>query len=374
MPWKHLLLTLMLSGSLLLPAFAAPEAQIVTAEGEAALDLGVTRAREAAIAQANRLAVEQALGVYVASETLVENMAVVKDSILTKASGYVSGYKIVSESKADGIYRVKLQATVSLQPLVDELAKLGLLREWTVAVVVVSNGEARPSNEAARTRLNQMVLEKGFRVADDNALVQLSQPAIMQQIQQGNYLAALPVLRDHGVDVLVVGTTLSRPAAEGAIETYAGLKTVMTQGRLDARAIRVDTGEILATQSFVATAGGSAQDIAESKAIEQAATKAGSFFVLEIARLPAATSQMVQLTVRGLVFNRERAFRDALQQIPGLSKVSRSVFRNRLAHYELDFQGKSDELAELLSDHPALKPFKLEIESVSSGQIEASAQ
>ncbi|MGV3525856.1 MAG: hypothetical protein ACO1RX_16655 [Candidatus Sericytochromatia bacterium] len=374
MPWKHLLLTLMLSGSLLLPAFAAPEAQIVTAEGEAALDLGVTRAREAAIAQANRLAVEQALGVYVASETLVENMAVVKDSILTKASGYVSGYKIISESKADGIYRVKLQATVSLQPLVDELAKLGLLREWTVAVVVVSNGETRPSNEAARTRLNQMVLEKGFRVADDNALVQLSQPAIMQQIQQGNYLAALPVLRDHGVDVLIVGTTLSRPAAEGAIETYAGLKTVMTQGRLDARAIRVDTGEILATQSFVATAGGSAQDIAESKAIEQAATKAGGFFVLEIARLPAATSQMVQLTVRGLVFNRERAFRDALQQIPGLSKVSRSVFRNRLAHYELDFQGKSDELAELLSDHAALKPFKLEIESVSSGQIEASAQ
>jgi len=353
---------------------AQTTAQTVITTGESSLELGQMRAREAAINQANRLAVEQAMGVYVISETLVENMAVVSDTILTKASGYVSGYKVLSESTKDGIYQVKVESTVSLEPLVDQLAKLGLLRDWNVAVLLVSNGEARASNEAAQSRLNQMIIEKGFRVADQNALVQLNKPAIMQQIQQGNYLAALPILRDQGVDVLVVGTTLTRPTADGPIETYGGLKTIMTQGRIDARVIRVDTGEILAAKSFQTIAGGSGQDMAEAKAIEQAATKAGQFFTLEIAKLPAATSQHVQLVIRGLIFNRERALRSALEKVPGIKKIERKIFRNKIAQYEIEFAGKADHLAEALANHASLKPFRFEIQSVSSGQIEAQAQ
>lgn len=372
---KRLVLALMISLSGLAGvAQAETNAQTVITTGESSMELGQMRAREAAINQANRQAIEQALGVYVISETLVENMAVVSDTILTKASGYVSSYKVLSESSKDGIYQVKVESIVSLEPLLDQLAKLGLLRDWNVAVVLVSNGEARPSNEAAKSRLNQIIIEKGFRVADEAALVQLKQPAIMKQIQQGNYLAALPTLRDQGIDILVVGTTLTRPTADGPIETYGGLKTIMTQGRIDARIIRVDTGEILAAKSFQTVAGGSGQEMAESKAIEQAASKAGQFFALEIAKLPAATSQRLQLVIRGLIFNRERAFRTALEKVPGIKKIQRQVFRNKVAQYEIEFAGKADHLAEALANHAALKPFRFEIQSVSSGQIEAQAQ
>lgn len=375
MAWKQTLLASVLALTLTAPALAASkEAQTVVTTGEAALDIGVSQAREQAIAQANRLAVEQALGVYVVSDTLVENMALVEDKILTHSSGYVSGYKVLSEKKVDGVYQVTVQATVSVEPLVEQLAKMGLLRDWTVAVVLVSNGEARVSNEAAKTRLNQMIIEKGFKVADERALVSLNQPAIMKQIQQGNYLAALPVLRDNGVDVLVVGTTLTRPTADGPIETYGGIKTVMTQGRIDARVIRVDTGEMLAAKSFQAVAGGSAQDLAEAKAIDQAASKAGTFFTLEIAKLPASTTQKLQLNVRGLIFNRERAFRAALEKIAGVRKVNRKVFRNKAAQYEIEFAGKSEDLADALADAKSLKAFKFEIQSLSSGLIEAQAQ
>jgi hypothetical protein len=147
----------------------------------------------------------------------------------------------------------------------------------------------------------------------------------------------------------------------------------MTQGRLDARVIRVDTGEILASQSFQAVAGGSSQDMAESKAIDQAAAKAGEFFVLEIAKLPAASTATVQLTVKGLNFNRERAFRAALQQIKGISKINRSVFRNQIANYEIEYQGKSAKLAEVLADAAVLKAFQFDIQGVTSGAIEATA-
>lgn len=368
------LFSLSLGASFHQPGLAAPAAQTVVTTGEASLDNGQAAAREQAIAQANRLAVEQALGVYVVSETLVENFEVVKDTILTQSSGYVSGYKILSEGSKNGIYSVKVQATVSVEPLVEQLAKLGLLRDWTVAVVLVSNGEARASNEAAKSKLNQFMLEKGFKVADENALVQLNQPGVMEQIMKGNYLAALPVLRDQGVDVLVVGSTLTRPTEDGPMETYAGIKTVMTQGRIDARVLRVDTGEMLASKSFQAVAGGSAQDLAEAKAMDKAATDAGQFFSLEIAKLPAATSQKLQLVINGLNFNREQAFRSALQKLPGVRKVTKKSFANNRTQYEIDFAGKADGLAEALAGHASLKGFKVEIQAVTSGNVQANAK
>ncbi|HEY9843058.1 MAG TPA: hypothetical protein V6D23_21500 [Candidatus Obscuribacterales bacterium] len=374
MRWKQLVMAGLLAVCLSAPvALASPDVQTVIAEGQAVLGDNPGRALEEAVAQANRMAVEQAMGVYVVSETLVENMAVVRDTILTKSSGYISGYKILSQSKADGILHVRVEATISVLPLVDQLAKLGLLRDWTVAVVLVSNGGERASNEAAKTRLNQMIIDKGFKLADHQALSALNQPAILEQIQKGNHMAALPVLRDQGVDVLVVGTTLTRPTEDGVIESY-GVKTIMTQGRLDARVIRVDTGEVLSSKSFQAVAGGSSQDMAESKAIDQAAAKAGEFFVLEIAKLPASATATVQLTVKGLVFNRERAFRDALQQVQGVKKVARSVYRNQVANYEIEFAGKSDDLAEALASAKSLKPFKFDIQGVTSGTIEATAK
>lgn len=362
-----------LAQTLCLPAQAANEVKQVVTTGQSDLAIGMGRAREEAIAQATRLAVEQAMGVYVLSETLTENMALVSDKILTQSSGYISGYKVLSESKANGLYSVKIEATVSIEPLVDQLAAMGLLRDWNVAVVLVSNGEARASNEGAKTELNAMMIKKGFRVADENALVQLSQPALMQQIQQGNYLAALPALRDQGVDVLVVGKTLTRAAGE-PMETYAGIKTIMTQGQIDARLIRVDTGEILASKSFVAAAGGSAQDIAESKAVQQAAQKAGQFFALEIARLPAATTQKILLSIKGLNYNRERALRETLQSVPGIKKINRLIYRNLVAQYEITFAGKADDLAGALSDNKSLKGFGFEIQGVTAGKIEAKAK
>ncbi len=373
--WKPITLALFcaLSFNIMAPVQAANEVKQVITSGQGDLSIGVSRAREEAINQATRLAVEQAMGVYVLSETLTENMALVSDKILTQSSGYVSGYKVVGESQANGLYTVKIQATVSVEPLVDQLAALGLLRDWNVAVVLVSNGEARASNESAKTELNAMMIQKGFRVADDNALVQLNQPALMQQIQQGNYLAALPILRDQGVDVLVVGKTLTR-AAGAPMETYAGIQTIMTQGQIDARLIRVDTGEILAAKNFVAAAGGSAQEIAESKAVQQAAQKAGQFFALEIAKLPAATTQKVLLSVKGLNYNRERALREALQSVPGIKKLNRLVYRNLVAQYEITFAGKTDDLAEALATAKALKAFGFDIQGVTAGKIEAKAK
>ncbi|MEZ0368397.1 MAG: hypothetical protein ACAI44_04835, partial [Candidatus Sericytochromatia bacterium] len=70
----------------------------------------------------------------------------------------------------------------------------------------------------------------------------------------------------------------------------------------------------------------------------------------------------------------ERAFRDALQQVQGVKKVARSVYRNQVANYEIEFAGKSDDVAEALASAKSLKPFKFDIQGVTSGTIEATAK
>lgn len=375
--FHRFLLSILLTVACSLPALAVvPESHVVTVEGEAVIESSPAIAREQAVAQANRLAVEQALGVYVVSETLVQNAVVVKDQILTRASGYVSGYKIISEQAQGQIYRVKLQATVGVEPLVEQLAKMGLLREWTVAVILVppDGKSAQESTESARTQLNSSILEMGFKVADENALVQLYQPQIMTQIMKGNYMAALPVLRDSGVDVLVAGKTFTRPTETGAMETYGGIKTILTEGRIDARAIRVDTGEVLAAKSFNGVAGGSTQAIAEAKAIEKAAGEAGKYFSRQVAKLPAATTQHVQLVVKGLSFSREKQFQEVVRQVSGVRKLVRKLYRNQEAQYEIEFAGKADHLADLLSEAGALKKFGFDILSLTSGRIDAQVK
>lgn len=360
-----------------LPAWAViPEHQVVIVEGEAAIEGGRATAREQAIAQANRLAVEQALGVYVISETLVKNAAVIEDKILTRANGYVSSYKIISEQAQGQIYRVKLQATVGVEPLVEQLAHMGLLRDWTVAVILAppDGKTVQESTESARIQLNKSILEMGFKVADEQALVQLNRPEIMAQIMKGHYMAALPLLRDNGVDVLVAGKTFTRPTEMGAVETYGGIKTILSEGRIDARAIRVDTGELLAARSFNGVAGGSTQAMAEAKAIEKAAEEAGKYFAKQVAKLPAATTQYVQLVVRGLGFSREKQFQEVVRQLSGIRKLVRKLYRNQETQYEIEFAGKADLLADLLSETPALKKFSFEIISLTSGRIDAQAK
>lgn len=373
--WKTLGLSICLLLQLCLPVLAVPPtSQTVIVSGEAALSLGIVRAREEALNQARRAAVEEAMGVYVISETLVENMSLVQDTILTRSSGYIGSQKVLSETQDQGILKIRLEAQVSVEPLVEQLAKMGLLRDWTVAVVLVSAAEAQSSTAAAKNRLHQQILAKGFKVADERALVALRQPEIWQQLQQGNALAALPVLRDMGVDVLIVGTSLTRMTEDGVIETYGGIKTVMTQGRIDARAIRVDTGEILAAQAFQAVAGGSGREMAEAKAMDQAASKAGDFFSLQIAKLPAATTQMLQLHVQGLSFQREQAFQAVLKQVGGVRAVQRKVYRNQAAQYTVEYSGKADNLAAALMGHAGLKSFGFDIQSVTAGLIEAKAR
>ena len=82
-----------------LPAIAQ-DTTTVTAEGVAAIQ-GNARdiARDAAIEDAQKRAVEQAIGILIDSQTQVENYQLISDKILSQTKGYIKRYAITERDR-----------------------------------------------------------------------------------------------------------------------------------------------------------------------------------------------------------------------------------------------------------------------------------
>lgn len=72
------------------------------------IGINADKARQNAI----RNAVEQVVGTYVSSDTMVQDSQLIKDEILSFSGGYVKESKLISTEKDDDIVKVKLEALV----------------------------------------------------------------------------------------------------------------------------------------------------------------------------------------------------------------------------------------------------------------------
>lgn len=94
------------------PATAATPSEFVDV---IATGMGVDA--NAALLNAYSNAVQQALGLYIDAETLVQNDEIVRDKILTYSKGFIEEAKQISSSEANGIFQVKIRAKVKREQL-----------------------------------------------------------------------------------------------------------------------------------------------------------------------------------------------------------------------------------------------------------------
>jgi hypothetical protein len=81
------------------------------------------KARQSAV----RAAIEQVVGTYITSDTMVQNGQLIKDEILSHSGGYVSATRVLStERSEDELYLVRIEATVVSTRLVRKLKDLNI--------------------------------------------------------------------------------------------------------------------------------------------------------------------------------------------------------------------------------------------------------
>jgi len=116
---------------------------------------GVGVDRDKAVEDGLRNAVEQAIGVYLKSTTIVENYQAI-DKLLTHSRGYVKEYNIISERAEPPLYRVKLSAVVIVRELKASLLELNL---YTKEI------EGKSLFATAMTKVN--ATQQGLRLLED---------------------------------------------------------------------------------------------------------------------------------------------------------------------------------------------------------------
>lgn len=264
--------------ALALPAGRARAAEPATVEasGEAAITGNRILARERALEDALRNAVEQAAGTLVSSETRVKDHQLVSDKILTRASGYVTSYEVL-ETRQDGqAIRVRVRAKVGLDQLADDLAAIGItlsrkgMPRLALLIAEQRIDEIRPAAwwgahggggaGAGGLKVDQRVAENtliaawqpaGFTFVDMDALAgQVRQAGIVTADLSAEQVREIKNLS--GCDVVVTGSAVATKEHDvsGMMEQVSGLLSKVTgatcTATISVRALNADNGEILA--------------------------------------------------------------------------------------------------------------------------------
>lgn len=132
-------------------------------------------------------AVEQVVGTYVSSDTMVQNSELIKDEILTYSGGFVKESRVISQKRVDDLIEVQLEALVVATKLKRKIQALN------IAVKKVDGGslfgEAFSKAEAGKAGTEQLkkILSKYPQAA---YLVEIGKPEI-QSINHSNNKAKI---------------------------------------------------------------------------------------------------------------------------------------------------------------------------------------
>ena len=340
------LLVLVLAVGAVLPA--AAEDKVVETEGASSLS------RADALRQAMRLAVEEAVGVFVQSETEVENFALVKDKVYSRTEGYVRGYDVIADGKVGDEHQVRIRATVSLDAIKDDLVAMKVLLEAlerpTLLVLVEEDYKSMDDlgMGIAGAELTALLKEKGFDLVDKAQLETVQAKDQARQALAGNDAAAAALGVNFGAQYVILG----KAVAQDAGEAYAGTGLKSIQASLQLKVIQTQTAAVLGSVVKNAVSAHMSPLTGATNAFQDAARQASEDYLVN-----AITDSFQDFLNNGAPYKLQVSGVDAFAQYKAVAgsveTLDRVVSSKRegwnkaggLLMLDLRFKGTSEELA-----------------------------
>jgi len=347
----------------------AQESKTVTAEGVAAIQ-GSARdiARDAAIEDAQKRAVEQAIGILIDSQTQVENYQLISDKILSQTKGYIKRYNITSETTDSGLLRVRITAEVALGRLTDDLSGIGILlgrmhKPRTIMMVAEQNigkevnawwmgahGAQSDISVVENTFMDKFT-EKGFEFIDHEVAAQEIKTTAAYRIQDLSVTQARKLGAQADAEVVIIGKAVAKLYGD------IGGGMLSVQADLSVRAVRIDTGQVIATATIHDAAVHISEITAGTEALQRAASRASDELlgkILTVYAKETGGTRSVNITITGLNKTQFAKFKDVLQnQVRGIKDLHERSFSGTTAKISVDSRNS----AQTLSDELLLRDF-----------------
>lgn len=376
----RLCLLLAVSLMLLATAMQASASQIggaVEVEGYASIVAGrKDQAREAALQNALRRAVEQVVGVAIESRTVVKDAELLNDKIFSKCRGFIKTYRILGEKIDTDAYRITVFAAVSQHKLEQGLDDAGLLirkmgKPRIAAVVLEKNTEGPlAAGGIVETYLLSSLGKRGYALIDRQAMMAVEHIGATGPSDQTD--AVVRAAAAGGAEVVVIGR-----AEAGAAPALSGTNLRPVQVSATCRAVEVDTGELLATATCIQKALNVNQATAGTEALQKAAVELTESLhrqIMQAWNKRLTGLRTLRITVSGIPHADIPRLQELLkEQVARVEEVHDRGYRDQQLRLDLEVSGGlkdvADEVAAL-----NLGQASLVVTGYSAGHIEVTWQ
>jgi len=340
-------------------------------------------ARDNAIKDSLRKAVEQAVGTVISSETVVQNFEVINDNIYARSQGYIQNYMILKENISDGLYRVTIRATVSMGSIKDDLRALGFLMaqkgmpRLMVVIAEQNVGQPRPTFywdsvdlSVAENVFQSNFLQDGFTFVD-RAAVQGELKSVTTRGADLNNNVAARLGKKVDAELVIVGKAFAKAAGN-----VAGTSMRSLQANVTARAVRTDNGMVIASGAEHGAAVHIDDITGGSEAIKKATEKLAENIKTQIItkwQSEISSAGLVSLTVRQIKSYADfMRLKDSLkEEMRGVKNVYIRKMEAGVAQMDVEYEGSALSLA----DNLAVKKFagfSLDVTAVGQNALEVN--
>lgn len=368
-------------------AASAAKTEEVTAMGVAAIYSGdKVAARDKAIDDAKRKAVEQAVGTMVSSSTVTENFQLISDKIYSKSTGYIKNYKVVSEKVEEGTVMVKIKATVGTGDLKNDLdGILQVLRAKNMPRVLVMIAEQHVGAAQPEFWWGDKTFKTSMDVVE-NAIISEWQPkgvkfvdrqALMGKMSTGLASNSTP---DQSMVKEFAGTSGAELVIRGdavAQDNGTIMSTQMhsVQATVSARALNLDDGTIVATSTVNLSVGHINPLMGGNIALKKAGEKAAKELLEKIlAQWSSDVSgpATVNLKISGVKKSKYRKLlADFMRdEVRGVKEVHKRGYKKKVAEFDVVITGDAQDLATELEEKK-FPGFTIEIDEIQANSIKA---
>lgn len=352
----------------------------IISEGVADLrSVSLAAARDIAIEDALRRAVEQTVGTLITSESMVQNFTLIFDNIFSKATGYIKTYDILYEGEKNNLYVVRVRADVRAADIKDDLEAIGLLmqRKHKPRVMVIA-GEAIDEKDiqileglsVTENAIISRFLNKGFKVVDSNTVKKVTERNQLLHTLEGDNMLAAKIGLQYDAEVVIIAKATARSL--GYVIEGSRLQSV--HANVTGRAIRVDNAEIIASGDKSCNKVHISVIEGSSRAFKTAGEKLATSLIEQI--LAKWSDEITNLGSVELIFSGLDSFNDlitlseALRQIRGVKDIHQRSFIGGVAKLEIDLRGNTQTFAKILITKK-IGNLRLDITDMTQNSIQA---
>jgi hypothetical protein len=361
--------------------------QTTEAVGQAAMAGDVLAAKAQAKDDAMRNCVQQVASTVVTASTETDQAQLLSDKVFAHSVGYIRKFQVLEDRQDGNTWVTKLRCEVSEAKLDEDLMAFGIAyrRAGMPRVFVLIAEQAINATQATGwwqgggNTADLRVMENAFMDRMEKSGFTFIDPEVLQGKVKLEAIGADPNLQQarelgvkSGAELVVVGRAIAKPLGEMQLDNGTFYSAV---ANVSARAVRTDTGEVVAAVEFTSTAGrGFEQTTAGRNALSEGGRQLARDLFAKVGRVwtrEQSGVRRISMQVKGVDdYARLAQFKNLLvNNVRGVKDVQERSMGDGKADLEVTLAGRSTDLATDLSTRK-FTGFAVKVKAVTQNSME----